>query len=74
MQDKKKETLTAEELNALVGEATKSSPDEIMKRLGTVLHVKDGYLVREYKNGRQDKIRKIHSTKVIPGSTLKVKK
>ena len=74
MQEEKKETLTVEELNTLAGETTKNAADEMKKRLDVVLLVKDGYLIREYKNGKKEKIRKILSTKVTPGSIIKIKK
>ncbi len=58
----------------LASEATKSSSEEIKQRLGVILYVKDGYLIREYKNGERENIRKLHSIKVIPGTILKINK
>ena len=70
----KKETLTAEELNIIASEATKLASDEMKKKLDVILYVKDGYLIREYKNGKLEVIRKILTTNVKLGSVLKIKK
>ncbi|MCF6223963.1 MAG: hypothetical protein L3J34_09565 [Flavobacteriaceae bacterium] len=70
--NRNEETLTPAELNKLAGIATREASRDMRERLDVILYVKDGYLIREFKSGKIEKIRKIASTKVTPGSIIKI--
>lgn len=72
--DRNEETLTPAGLNELAGIATKEASKDMRERLDVILYVKDGYLIREYKSGKIERIRKIASTKITPGTIIKILK
>ena len=74
LENNKKETLSAEELNSLAAKATSNAYRRIRDNSDTILVVKNGYLVEENKNGETKIIRKVSSRKVVPGSRFTINK